>query len=331
MRLPNGYGSVTKLSGRRRKPWRVRKTAGWTEDGKQLYQNIGYFRTKSEALAALAAFNKDPYDTAVTLGDVYAAWSEKKLAEVKHPDGITTKWKVLSPLADVQMAGLTFDQVQKVFDESGKGSATLLKTRGLLGQLYEYAEVHRYIPTGLNFSTHLDPGNASIYSIQHSIFTPSEVELLWSASADPWVQTVLMLLYSGLRVSELLNLKKNNVHDRHFDIVASKTEAGVRPVPIAKKTLPFWQAWMQTGGEYLLKKKYSYNGYRFNWDSVMTPLGLAHHIPHDTRHTCVSMLTEARVDERFIQAIVGHTGKNVTEAVYTHISIDELIKEIDKI
>lgn len=331
MRLPNGYGSVSKLSGKRRRPWRVRRTTGWTPDGKQLYQNIGYFRTRAEALDALAAFNKNPYDTDVTLGYVYSLWSEKKFQEVKRPITIISKWNVLSPLADVPMVSLTFDRVQKVFDESGKGFATLLKTRGLLGQLYEYAEVHRYIPAGLNFSTHLDPGSVVMHSVKHSVFKPEEIDTLWSAASDPWIQTILMLLYSGLRVSEMLNLKKSNVHDRYIDIVEAKTEAGVRPVPIAKKTLPFWQAWMQTGGEYLLKKKYSYNGYRFNWDSVMTPLGLAHHIPHDTRHTCISMLTEARVDERFIQAIVGHAGKNVTEIVYTHISVEELAKEIDKI
>lgn len=32
MRLPNGFGSVYKLSGNRRKPWVARKTTGWTFD-----------------------------------------------------------------------------------------------------------------------------------------------------------------------------------------------------------------------------------------------------------------------------------------------------------
>ena len=55
------------------------------------------------------------------------------------------------------------------------------------------------------------------------------------------------------------------------------------------------------------------------------------HRPHDTRHTCISMLTAAKVDERFIQKIVGHKGQNVTQQVYTHLEIEELITEIDKI
>ena len=32
MKLPNGYGSVVKLSGKRRNPYLVRKTNGWRLD-----------------------------------------------------------------------------------------------------------------------------------------------------------------------------------------------------------------------------------------------------------------------------------------------------------
>lgn len=65
MRLPNGYGGVTKLSGRRRKPYMVRKTIGWHIDEKtdkkvQDYVVIGYAATKSEALQMLADYKKIP-------------------------------------------------------------------------------------------------------------------------------------------------------------------------------------------------------------------------------------------------------------------------------
>ena len=62
MKLPNGYGNITKLPGNRRNPWRVRKTDGWEMvDGRvrQKYINIGCFETKALALQALADFNKD--------------------------------------------------------------------------------------------------------------------------------------------------------------------------------------------------------------------------------------------------------------------------------
>ena len=42
MKNPNGYGSVVKLSGRRRNPFAVRKTIGFNEKGHPIYKTIGY-------------------------------------------------------------------------------------------------------------------------------------------------------------------------------------------------------------------------------------------------------------------------------------------------
>ncbi len=53
MKLPNGYGSVTKLSGNRRKPYLARVTLGWVTDeqaGKTMQNRItiGTFKTKKK-------------------------------------------------------------------------------------------------------------------------------------------------------------------------------------------------------------------------------------------------------------------------------------------
>ena len=39
-----------------------------------------------------------------------------------------------------------------------------------------------------------------------------EVERVWTMQEDPYYQIVLMLLYKGCRISEFLDLKKENVH-----------------------------------------------------------------------------------------------------------------------
>ena len=54
MKLPNGYGSVYKLKGKRRKPWRARITDGFVYDlveDKQVqkYKTLGYYETKQKA------------------------------------------------------------------------------------------------------------------------------------------------------------------------------------------------------------------------------------------------------------------------------------------
>ena len=153
-------------------------------------------------------------------------------------------------------------------------------------------------------------------------FSDEEIKTLWQiadAGEDEYVQIILMLIYSGLRITELLDLKKKHVHleEQYIEIVRAKSEAGVRKVPIATKVLPFWQTWMakRPRATYLL---FTREGTRFNynqyWASYWNPFveeqGM-YHTPHETRHTTISLLTRANVNQTIIKLIVGHAGANV--------------------
>ena len=98
MKLPNGYGGVVKLSGKRRNPYCARKTMGWeiTEDGKskQILIPIGYYPTREKALQGLALYNENPYDirtNSITFSEVYEKWSEEHFKEIV-PSAVRT-WK----------------------------------------------------------------------------------------------------------------------------------------------------------------------------------------------------------------------------------------------
>ena len=55
------------------------------------------------------------------------------------------------------------------------------------------------------------------------------------------------------------------------------------------------------------------------------------HTPHDTRHTCISLLTKADVNPTTIKKIVGHKGAmSLTEKVYTHMDYQTLLDAIKK-
>ena len=47
MKLPNGYGSIVKLSGKRRNPYCARKTIGWetTKDGKIVQKRMSAYKS----------------------------------------------------------------------------------------------------------------------------------------------------------------------------------------------------------------------------------------------------------------------------------------------
>ena len=76
-------------------------------------------------------------------------------------------------------------------------------------------------------------------------FTKEEVAKVWTMKEDKYYQIILMLLYNGTRISEFLDLKKENVHleEQYFDVIDSKTENGIRKVPIADKLLPYYKDW----------------------------------------------------------------------------------------
>ena len=56
-----------------------------------------------------------------------------------------------------------------------------------------------------------------------------------------------MLIYTGVRITEFLELKKENVNlkEQYFDVIKSKTENGIRRVPIADCVLPFFKNWYE--------------------------------------------------------------------------------------
>lgn len=86
MRLPNGYGSVYKLSGKRRKPYIARKTRGYDDNGKQLYSIIGYYATRQQALQALADYNFNPYDLElgkITFAEIYENGMRMNLMKIQ--------------------------------------------------------------------------------------------------------------------------------------------------------------------------------------------------------------------------------------------------------
>lgn len=375
MRNPNGYGTVYKLSGNRRKPFVARVTVGWKtydrkskttvdsipddcdpwerlSDGKmrfsnrQVYETVGFYPTRQEAMIALAEYNADPYDlhiNTMTLEELYEKWSDEHFPKVSHSNvqGCKASWKLLQPLKDMKLVDLKLDHYQKICDGSGKNSPTLKKLKVTLGLMYDYAVRHEFLKQDkrdmIRYIDIAKAGNPN--ALDRKPFNKTQIKTVWKwKNASPYIKVILMLIYSGVRIGELLDLKKENVNldEKWFDITASKTESGIRKVPIHDKVLPFFVEWYNMNdSEYLLStpdaKHFVYrNYYDSYWKPFMEQMNMEHR-PHDTRHTCVSLLSSAGVDDKIIRRIVGHKGQGVTEIVYTHHDIEDLIEAINKI
>lgn len=350
MRLPNGYGSVIKLSGNRRNPYLVRKTAGWQYDKDkdkqvQKYIIIGYAPTKAEGLQMLAEYNKNPFDiecAKITFQEVFDKWSASKFQSISQSNinGYNASYKLCGTLYNKVFKEIRLADLQFVVDNCGKNYPTLRKLKVLFGQVYDYAMKNDICSK--DYSEYVDISkfkSKNPNKMDRNKFSKEDIERLWQQKDDKYYQIVLMLIYTGVRISELLDLKKENVHldKQYFDVLISKTENGIRKVPIADKVLPFFEAWYHdTDSEYLLHTEDgSHFKYRNYYDSYFLPLmenlGLTQ-TPHCCRHTCISMLAEAKVEQTIIKKIVGHSGAmTLTEKVYTHLDIEELVNAINKI
>lgn len=350
MRLPNGFGSVSKLPGNRRKPYRARVTVGWETDKaagtiKQRFKTIGYYKTKEEGLIALSNYHQNPYDmnsSEITFEEVYQKWSAEHFPKISNSNinGYNASYLLCTMLYKMRFIDIKRSHLQGVVDTCGKNYPTLRKLKVLFTQLYKFALQNDIC--GKDYAEYVDISqykDKNPNAIDRKPFTKEEIQTIWNwKDSNEYISVILMLIYSGARIGELLDLKKENVNlsEKWFDIVASKTKAGIRKVPIANKVFPFFEYWMQKNDcQYLLstpeRKHFMYrNYYDSYWMPLIEQMGMNHR-PHDTRHTCISMLTAVGIDDKIIKKIVGHKGQSVTEIVYTHFEIQGLLEAINKI
>ena len=362
MRLPNGFGNVSKLSGKRRNPWRARKTAGWTIDeetqkAKQLYITIGYYSTRQQALQALSEYNTNPYDldaNKITFAEIYEKWSEKKFEEVSdsNVNGYKASYKMCEAIYDMKFADLKLTHLQAVVDNSGKNHPSLKKLKILFNQLFDYAVMHEVIPKDRHIVEYLNIGKGE-QSTKHYRFTNAEIDTLWRwADGNEYVQVILMLIYSGVRPGELFNTKSScvDLEERYFTIEKGKTVNAARKVPIHERTLPFFVNWMSKGNEYLITNlsggKFQFDTNHSSyvdsyWSPILNDIGIleytnakgeaAEHLPDDTRHTFTTMWKEKKLDEAMRRKIQGHSGKGIGEIVYTHFELEKLKEELNRL
>ena len=81
MRNPNGFGTVARLSGNRRRPFIIKKVVGWNNKGHPIYDIVGYAATREEGLMILSEYNRDPWDVdraKITMKELFEFWKEKK-------------------------------------------------------------------------------------------------------------------------------------------------------------------------------------------------------------------------------------------------------------
>jgi integrase len=327
MRNPNGYGSVTKLSGNRRKPFVVRKTAGFDERGYPIYTVIGYYPTREDGLIALAQYNKDPWDVdrvKLTFAELYTLWLEKRCPKLgdSNQNCLRSAYGHCKTLYDLKYREIRAYHMQDCIDSCGHGYATQSAIKSLLRHLDAFAmEMDIANTMYSNLTT-----SAPIPDTTKKPFTKNEIDALWAMREFPWTDTALIYLYTGFRLNELLAVRCEDVNMEEQTIKGGlKSKAGKnRIVPIHPRIRPLIAA--RLNGAFLLE----HNGRRINasqyykfWTAVMERAAICHTV-HETRHTFRSRLDSAGANKVAIDRLMGHKSGDTGERIYTHKTIEEL-------
>lgn len=363
-KLPNGFGSIKKLSGKRSNPFGVYPpvtefnangspvtpkalcyVSDWYTGFYALmeYRNgtfnpdnftsreikpgdkqddvitkiIASYNNRSRAAAASKTF-AEVYDEFFR----YKYERDKTRAYSASSIGATrSAYKHAHALHDRPFSAIRADDLQAVIDDCDKHHATKEHIKNLFKQMYDYAYSHDLCDRKYADHVRINTPDDDEKGVP---FSDDELRLLWERSDDEIIQSILIMIYSGFRISAYKTMEIN-LEEQYFR-GGVKTQAGKnRIVPFNKEIIPFITK------ENVLFTRQS-RLYRADFTAALQKLGIYGHTPHDCRHTFSWLCDKYKVDALSKKMLLGHAlGNDVTDLRYGHRTVEELRTEINKI
>ncbi|MBR6849688.1 MAG: integrase [Lachnospiraceae bacterium] len=341
-RLPNGYGSICYLGKGRRRPYAAYPCANKrTEDGRTIRPKaLGYAETYNEAMELLVLYHKGLTLPAVeivpkrgpTFTEVYERFYADKYSNaakqlsVQSQRAMISAFKNATVLHDREFASITYPELQAVLDNCPLRHASVENIKTLFKGMYRYAE--KYELVAKNQSRHLEiriPDDD-----EHGVpFTDEEIVILWRHKEDETAQIILVMCYSGFRISAFRSLAVNLQPDWYFQ-GGIKTQAGKdRIVPIHSGIQQIVTGLMDKYG--CLIPHPTVVGHHMH--TYLPSIGIqTDHTPHDCRHTFSYLCEKYDVPENDRKRLLGHSfRRDITNSVYGHRTVEQLRESIEKI
>ena len=249
LKASSGNGSITRMSGTRRKPWLLRMPIPDPHTGITVVKTVGTYVTREEAEAVRAEMMKRPAtpyqdSTLAKIHEIFLESREYKGRSDKARELYDLAWKYLKPLWYYKIAALYAQDFQNILDkmaDDGLSQSMLEKERTLISKLYRTAIGWRVVDSNLASVLKVEGRK----SPEREIFTDEQVTLILSQKNTPTGQMVIALLACGVRIYELLHFKHEDFHRTEsgaYLIGGCKTEAGRnRIIPILDFGIPVFE------------------------------------------------------------------------------------------
>lgn len=343
MRRANGTGSIVDLGQNRRRRYAVR-VSYLDRPGLWKQKYVSYHRTAKEAQEALDEYlrsGQKAQTIGITFGEVYEGWSARKYERAGKASVSSYKasWNRLSVLEGKEMKKVTLDDLQGIIDQDeadGLSQSSINNDHILAKALFKYARERNIVEKDPTEFVELPKVGAKI---EKGAFSEAQIGELWKMeeAGEPWVDTVLILCYTGFRITELLSLTKESYHAKEGYLQGGiKTAAGKdRIVPVHSRIKPLVERRAEKNGDRLICQEngrpFQARGYRQSvFHEIAEKIGAPTATPHWCRHTAASRMKMAGMDELAVKRILGHSDKDITEH-YTHVDITFLRGEMEKV
>lgn len=232
-----------------------------------------------------------------------------------------------APLHDRDIKTIHYRELQALLDNDSQRRAGKEHLQIFLKQIFKYAVTAGELEKSPAAALQINIPEDDIHGVP---FTDEELETLWAHAEDPAIELLLILCFSGWRISELLTLSVD-LENRSF-CGGVKTAAGKnRIVPIHSAILPLVTHRMALYGSLL---PMTVEKYRQSMYKALKSLGLEgnpRHTPHDCRHTFSRLCEKYGVRENDRKRMLGHAFQDITNKVYGHRELEDLRAEIEKI
>jgi len=320
----------------------------------QTFDSEKYKTEKDVRLAVqgqLAALNSNTLAGKVemTFGKLIDQYLLEKLPELKHSTqttNISLIEKHIRPMwQDCRLQEIDAYAIEQWIGTLSFGPASKVRTRNTISRLLDLAMLWRYIPVGRNPMELVKIKGGSKRQKRIMILTPAQFRQIVKALPEPYNLMVLVCGCLGLRVSEMLALKWEDLdfdahtvsikrvftHGQIQESPKSESSEGELPLyPALVTVLQEWRSRQQSESGYLFPSPKTDAPYS---DSTIlskylkptaTKLGIAGFGWHTIRHSYKSWMATAKVNPAIMKDLMRHSDISTTMDVYGRTLTPEL-------
>ena len=316
---------------------------------------VDFARNRAKALSAAVASGIDPREEkkeklieerqSILFCDFFEVFKEKYVAKEYKGRGVynnmsIAKVHILPWFSKKKLEEISSRDIRQFLDSLSHISTTANRCFALLSVAFKKAEDWEYLPPKSNPCTGVRKykenrkqrflSQLELKRLEESLIQQTKEQ----KGSVCTVNAILLILYTGCRLGEVLNLKWDNVHLKDRYIYLDDTKVGESARPLNQKAIDLLTSITpKEGNPYVFYGKVPGKPLaevKTAWKAILKRAGIKDFRIHDLRHSFASFALKEGVDLYTVSKLLGH--KNIaTTTRYAHLELGHLKEATNKV